>query len=427
MIRILTLFILLICVNIQGFAGITLDYCRQRAEENYPAIKKYGLLEKSSELSISEINRGWLPRINFSAQGNVQNKVPAFPAVLAHMLDKNGFNLKGMSKLQYKVAAELNQTIWDGGLSVSGIEIERAASAESKAAIEVELYAIRSRVENLYFGILLIQEQVKQTESTISLLNANLQRLEAMVKNGTAMQSDADMIEAQCLTLRQGLTEATSAMAGYKSVLSIFMGEEIGNRELEHPDAAMPESLESARPELNLFDRRIDHIHAQEKAINASLMPRIGFFAQAYYGYPGFNYFESMAKRNLSFNIMAGIKVSWNIDPLYTKSLNSKKLSLSTMLIKADRDIFLFNSHLQSSGEESEINGIREVIKEDSRIVELRGNVRRSAESQLRNGIIDATALLSKINDENQAKLNAAYHKIQLIQSIYKLKNTLNR
>ncbi|MBD5234165.1 MAG: TolC family protein [Bacteroidales bacterium] len=425
--RILILLGLMLSVNFYGSAGITLDYCLNRAQEYYPEIKKYGLTENSTELNLQEINRGWLPRIGLSAQGNVQNIVPAFPDILKNMLAQNGFELKGMSKLQYKVAAELNQTIWDGGISKANRAIERAATAESQAALDVEMYAIRSQVENLFFGILLMDEQIEQTKSTINLLGANLKRLQSMVKNGTAMQSDADMVEAQCLTLKQNLAEAQCATEGYKSVLSIYIGEEIGGQELECPAPQMPESTESERPELALFDKRIEHNLAREKAIDSSIMPRFSFFAQSYYGYPGYNYFESMTNRALSFNVMAGVKVAWNIESLYTKNISRKKLSLNSEMVNTDREVFLYNSRLQTSREEAAINSIREVMKEDSRIVELRQNVRRSAESQLENGIIDATALLSKINDENQARLNSAYHKIQLVQNIYKLKNTLNR
>ena len=423
----MTFFLLLLTMAIPGYADVTLDYCLQRAEENYPEIKKYGLLESTSELSLEAINRGWWPRIGLSAQANLQNIVPAFPGILQNMLAQNGFELKGMGKLQYKVAAELNQTIWDGGASKAQRAIERASLAESKAALDVELYAIRSQVENIYFGILLIQEQIKQTESTIELLSSNLQRLESMVRNGTAMQSDADMIEAQCLTLKQSMAEARNAMKGYRDVLSVYIGEELGEQTLICPVAEMPQSAESERPELTLFDKRVENNMARMKAINASVMPHIGFFTQAYYGYPGFNYFESMTNRNLSFNIMAGVRLNWNVESLYTKDSKRRKLMLSSDMINADKEKFLFNSRIQSARENSEIEAIRDVIKEDSRIVELRQNVRRSAESQLQNGIIDATALLSKINDENQAKLNSAYHNIQLIQNIYKLKNTLNR
>ena len=423
----LTFFLLLLTMAIPGYADVTLDYCLKRAEENYPEIKKYGLLESTSELSLEEINRGWWPRLGLSAQANLQNIVPAFPDILQNMLAQNGFELKGMGKLQYKVAAELNQTIWDGGASKAQRAIEHASLAESKAALDVELYAIRSQVENIYFGILLIQEQMKQTESTIELLSSNLQKLESMVRNGTAMQSDADMIEAQCLTLNQSIAEARNAMKGYRDVLSVYIGEELGEQTLICPEAEMPQSAESERPELKLFDKRIENNMAHMKAIDTSVMPHIGFFTQAYYGYPGYNYFESMTNRKLSFNIMAGVRLSWNVESLYTKDSKRRKLMLSSDMINADKEKFLFNSRIQSARENSEIEAIRDVIKEDSRIVELRQSVRRSAESQLQNGIIDATALLSKINDENQAKLNSAYHNIRLIQNIYKLKNTLNQ
>ncbi|MBD5208964.1 MAG: TolC family protein [Bacteroidales bacterium] len=423
----LTFFLLLLTMAIPGYADVTLDYCLKRAEENYPEIKKYGLLESTSELSLEEINRGWWPRLGLSAQANLQNIVPAFPNILQNMLAQNGFELKGMGKLQYKVAAELNQTIWDGGASKAQRAIERASLAESKAALDVELYAIRSQVENIYFGILLIQEQMKQTESTLELLSSNLQKLESMVRNGTAMQSDADMIEAQCLTLNQSIAEARNAMKGYRDVLSVYIGEELGEQTLICPEAEMPQSTESERPELKLFDKRIENNMAHMKAIDTSVMPHIGFFTQAYYGYPGYNYFESMTNRKLSFNIMAGVRLSWNVESLYTKDSKRRKLMLSSDMITADKEKFLFNSRIRSARENSEIEAIRDVIKEDSRIVELRQSVRRSAESQLQNGIIDATALLSKINDENQAKLNSAYHNIQLIQNIYKLKNTLNQ
>ncbi len=156
-------------------------------------------------------------------------------------------------------------------------------------------------------------------------------------------------------------------------------------------------------------------------------MPRVGFFGQVYYGYPGFNTFESMMKRDLSFNALAGVKVSWNIDALYTRSLSKRKLAAASDMALADRELFLFNNDLQATSERAAIKGVLDVMADDARIVELRSNVRRSAESQLENGVIDTTTLLAKITDENQARLNAAYHEIQYLQYIHQLKNTLNK
>lgn len=408
-------------------AGVTLDYCLERAEANYPLIKKYGLATAAGKLDLDEINRGWLPRIGVSAQATVQNVVPAFPDALNGVMAQLGNNIKGMGHLQYKGMVELTQTIWDGGASKAARGVTRAETAQTEAALNVELYGVREKVEDLFFGILLMQEQMEQTRSSISLLEKNLDRLNVMVEHGTAMQSDADMVEAQSLAMKQRLTEAESASDGYRTLLEIYIGESLAGKGLERPLAEIPSGSGSDRPELALFESRRQLNRERQNAADATLMPHIGFFAQAYYGYPGINYFESLMRRNMSFNALAGIKVSWNIDSFYTRGLKRSKLSVADRMIDADRDIFLFNSGLRSAQELSAIRGLSEVMKDDDRIVRLRENVRRSAEAQLENGVIDTTALLAKVNDENQARLTSSYHQIQYIQYIYQLKHTLNK
>lgn len=408
-------------------AQISIDYCLSRARENYPLIKKYDIVGQTEAISLSDINKGWLPQIGLFAQTTVQSSVSAFPDALKTMLDKTGTSAAGMSKFQYKTGVELNQTIWDGGHSKAQRTIQRAMTAQNEAALEVEMYAIRERVENIFFGILLIEEQMIKMQSTIDLLESNHIRLSSMVANGIATKSDADMIEAQILTMRQTLTEAQNTSDAYRRILSIYIDENLEDKPLVRPEADIPTDLDSNRPELSLFDRQIALNAEHLKAIDVSTMPHIAFFAQAYYGYPGFNIFESVMKRDPSFNAMAGIKISWNINPFYSKQNSRSKLTLATEMIRTDREIFLFNQNLLTTQEQNKIDGLKKIIKEDTRIVELRANVRRAAESQLTHGIIDATSLLTKINDETQAQLNQTLHEIQLLQTIYQLKNTLNR
>lgn len=416
-----------VLLPLSAVAEISLDYCLERAEDNYPLIKKYGLLEKTSELNLSDINKSWLPRIGVYGQVTAQNVVPEFPETLKNVLAQMGQESRKLGNVQYKAAVDVSQNVWDGGTSKAQRAVERASSAESQAALAVQIYAVREKVMNLYFGILLMDEQIAQTENTISLLRANHTRMESMVKDGVAMQSDADMIEAQMLSMTQQLVNARSAVKAYRKVLSIYTGENLENENLEKPQAAMLSDLQSNRPELGLFDAQTRLNAIRRKVIDSSLMPRVGLFAQAYYGYPGFNYFESMINRKLSFNVLAGVKISWNIDSFYTKKNSLNKLALATEGVENDREVFLFNTGLQTCSQTEAINGLREAMEYDEKIVILRGNVRKAAESQLKNGVIDATALLSKITDENQALLTAAYHEIQLIQNIYKLKNTINR
>lgn len=408
-------------------AGLTIEQCMEKACDNYPMVKKYDLLASTLDIDLSDINKGWLPRIGVYGQVTAQNVVPSFPGSLSGVLQQMGQPMKGLGKLQYKAGVDVSQTIWDGGVSHVQRELRRAGTAAEQSALDVEMYAVRQRVENLYFAILLTEEQIAQNRNTMTLLDANLERLKAMLRNGTAIQSDVDMIEAQSLTVAQGIAQAESALNGYRTVLELFIGESLQGVELIRPDSVMPSELQSDRPEIRLFDTRIVAADASRRLADTALMPKVGLFAQAYYGYPGFDYFKSMITRDLSFNIMGGVKVSWNIDSFYTKRNVSRRNRLDIAGIMAEKETFLFNSDMQVASQLEKIKGIRDVMKDDSRIMALRANVRKSAESQLQNGIIDTTALLTKITDENQAALTARYHEIQLVQEIYNLKYILNR
>ena len=423
-------FLTLIIISLTIFnikSQLTLERCQELARENYPAIKKYGLIEKTLEIDLSDINKSWLPSISIYGQGTVQNITPSFPNALEDVLAQMGQEIKGLSKLQYKVGVDVSQPIWDGGLSKAKRDLSRSQDEIQKASLDVELYNLRQKVENIFFAILLTNEQINQSRLTLELLNANLSLMEAMYKNGTAMRSDIDMIKAQTLTLKQTITQAESSESSYKKLLGIYIGEDVSNETLVTPSATMPKSLNSERPELHLFESKLKASESARNLVNASLMPKIGLFAQAYYGYPGFDYFKSMMNRNLTFNILAGLKAAWNIDSFYTKKNRLNQIDLDLNNIEIEREIFLFNSNLQTEKDLEAIKGLKKVMEDDTEIIELRKNVRKAAESQLRNGIIDATALLSKITDENVARLTAKLHEIQYIQQFYNLKNTLNQ
>lgn len=408
-------------------AQVTLEECVTLAQDNYPLIRKYDLLKQTKEVNLSDINKSWLPQINVYGQGTVQNETPSFPESLAGIISQTGTNISGLNEWQYKVGADISQNIWDGGTSKTKRKIEHAEDAERQAAMDVQLYAIRERVEDLYFGILLMDEQIEQTRNMQALLQSNLDKLRSMQKNGTAMQSDVDMVEAQYLSTNQQLIQAESASGSYRKVLELFTGKSLAGQELLKPDASIPQDLKPDRPELRQFEAQLLANEAKNASITASTMPKIGLFAQAYYGYPGFDYFESMMNRDPSFNILAGVKVSWNIGAFYYKKNDKRKLRLASDNIIVERDIFLFNTNLKTRSQLDRIDELKAVMKENDRIVQLRENVRKAAESQLDNGIIDATALLTKLTDEKQARLNASYHEIQLLQNIYQLKYTLNK
>ena len=408
-------------------SGQSLDECRRLAREHYPEIRQYDLIAQTEQYNLSNAARAWIPQVALSGQATYQSATPTYPEAFKTILQANGIEMAGIHRDQYKVSIDMSQHIWDGGKSRADKAIAKAEAEEQRSRVDVSLYDLQSRVDNLYFGILLLDERKAQTEVLIELLASNLARLQTYYKNGVAMQADVDAVEAELLAARQTLGQVESSRMSYRRMLEIFIGQPLTADNLERPAMQQLQSRTLARPELALFEAQESILTAQRKAINVSLMPRFSAFAQVYYGYPGLDMFKSMVSSDWSFNAIAGVRVSWNIGAFYTKRNNLQKLNAAEKQIAVQRDVFLFNTQMQTTQDDGEIARLRQAITDDSRIVELRRRVRMAAESQLKNGVIDATDLLRKISDETAAALARSTHEIELLQSIYRLKTTLNQ
>ena len=405
----------------------SLDECRRLAREHYPEIRQYDLITLVEQYNLSNAARAWIPQISFSGQATYQSAAPTYPEAFSSMMQANGIHMTGVQKEQYKVAIDVSQSIWDGGKSKADRALAEAEAAEQRSQIDVSLYDLQSRIDNIYFGILLLEERKAQTEALITLLESNLSRVQTYFQNGAAMQADVDILEAELLTARQTLGQVESSRTSYRRMLEMFIGRALTSTQLERPALKELESRTSARPELALFDAQTNKLEAQRKAIHASLMPRFSAFAQGYYGYPGLDMFKSMMSTDWTLNALVGLRMSWNIGAFYTKKNNLEKIDIAQKQIAVGKDIFLFNTEMQTTQEDGEIVRLQKALEDDSRIVELRQRVRKAAESQLANGVIDTTDLLRKITDETTASLNRSTHEIELLQAIYKLKTTLNQ
>ena len=424
--KIVTLCSCLLTVYVAG-AQPTLDECRRLAREHYPEIRQYDLIRQTKEYTLSNANKSWIPQVAFAAQATWQTAVPTLPDALTGMLSQQGVAIPGINKDQYKIALELNQTIWDGGKTKADKRIAEAEAEEQNRATDVDFHTLEGRVDNLYFGILLLDERVRQTRLTIELLRSNLEKVRSLQRNGVAMQTDADAVEAELLTVGQQLTQIEASRASYRQMLEIFIGKELGEQQLILPDTEQPVSYDNARPELALFDAKIEKLTAQEKLVKASTRPRFGLFAQGYYGYPGMDFFESMMSSDWSWNAMIGVKMSWNFGAYYTKKNSLNKLRTAKRQVDVQREVFRFNTQLQTTAENGDIARLRKALADDDRIVALRRSVREAAESKLRNGVIDTNDLLRKITEEATAATARSAREIELVKTIYELKHTINQ
>ncbi|HPM10747.1 MAG TPA: TolC family protein [Paludibacter sp.] len=406
----------------------TLDECRRLAREHYPEIRQYNLVTRTEQFNVSNAAKAWIPQVVLSGQATYQSAVPAYPEALKNMMQANGVDMSGtgMNKDQYRIAVDVTQNIWDGGQSKASRAMAEAEAAEQRSRADVSLYDLQSRVDGLYFGILLLDERMEQTKAMIEVLGSNLNRMRTYHENGVALQSDVDVMEAELLTAQQQLGQVESSLTSYRRMLEIFIGRSLISDKLERPVMPIIQDYTSTRPEFALLDAQENRLTAQRRAINSSVMPRFGAFAQGYYGYPGLDIFKDMTSTEWTLNGIVGVRMLWNISAFYTKNNNLEKISIAQQQLAVQREILQFNTRMLTTQDDGEIARLRKAVENDARIVELRRSVRMAAESQLKNGVIDATDLLRKITDETTAALNRNMHEIELLQAIYKLKHTLN-
>ena len=402
----------------------TLEECQQAAEKNCPVIKQYGLIAQTTELAVKNIQKGWLPQITASAQATYQSDVVSWPENMQRMYQQMGLDMKGLTKDQYKIGVDLQQIIYDGGAIGSQRSIARQEGKVQEAQTEANLYQVRKRVNEMYFSLLLLDEQIRLNDDVKALLLSSEKKLAAMVKGGTAATSDFDNVKAERLSVAQQNESLKSQRQMLQRMLSVFCGIEISN--LKKPAVVEASASASNRPEIRLFDNQLKLTEVQEKALDTKLRPTLGLYAQGYYGYPGLNMFEDMISRKWSLNGIVGIKLSWNVGALYTHKNDKAKLKAQRELIENAREVFLFNNNLEQIQQTENVSRYRTMIQGNDEIIALRTNVRKAAESKLAHGIIDVNSLLREINNENAAKTQQAIHEIDMLKEMYNLKYTNN-
>ena len=402
----------------------TIEECQRAAEGNYPLIRQYGLIEKTTSLNVANIQKGWLPQVTASAQATLQTDVTAFPDKLQTVFQQTGITMDGLKKDQYRVGIDVQQTVYDAGNIKSQKEIARRQGELQSRQNEVTMYNVRKSVNEMYFSLLLVDEQIRLNADLQTVLEGNEKKLAAMLKGGTASESDWQNVKAERLNVVQKMTGLQSQRTALARMLSIFCGIEVNG--LVKPE--MPENMNPSinlRPELKALDAQLRLTDAQERALDAAMMPRLGVFAQGYYGYPSYNMFEDMMSHKFSWNGMIGARLTWNIGALYTRKNDKAKLQVQRETTEVNRERFLFDNNLEQIEQNENISRYRQMMTDDEEIISLRSSIRKAAESKLAHGIIDVNDLVREINSENKARVEQCIHEIEMLKEIYDLKITI--
>lgn len=396
---------------------ITLEECQAAAAENYPAAKRLSLLEEIRGYKIKNLSNNYLPQGGVSLKASYQSDVTALPVTIP------GMTINPLSKDQYSATLNIEQVIWDGGLTSIAKKGVKSETELAVSQLESEMYSVKASVNELYFGILLSDRYFNDLQLIKDDLGRVLSKTETLAKEGLANKSDSDAIRAEIVALNQRETNLIYSKESLLKMLSLLTGINIGrDTKFAEPGATIPEGG-SMRPEMKLFEAKENLLNIKKEQTNSLTLPKIGAFIQAGYGRPGLN----MLKDEFAPFFITGVKVTWNLGSYYNRSNQLKIADREILEINSNRETFNLNIAMKAASQRAEIDKIINILKTDDNLIALREQLSKAAEVKLENGVISVSDYLSELNKLDIARGNRCRHSIELISSIYELKHTLNR
>lgn len=393
-------------------ASVTLDSCYSWAKKNYPLVKQYELISKSNQYTVENISKGYFPQININGQATYQSDVTQLPKGIP--------GVSVLSKDQYKIYAEANEVIYDGGVIKAQKKLQEANTMVTRQQLEVELYKLKDRINQLYFGILLIDEQLKQNALTRNDIQLGLTKINAQIANGTALQSNADVLKAELLKADQQTIELNSNRKAFTDMLGFFINKSVNEKTTFIKPENIYSSGEIKLPELLMYDYQNKIFDAQNNLITAKNNPKLSFFVQGGYGRPAFN----ILSNNFDPFYIGGLRLTFPLSGFYTLKNERELVSVSRQNTEVQKNTFLFNSQLAIRHQTADISKLQTFLKTDDEIISLRTNVKNAALAQLENGVINSSDYLREVNAEDAARQNKILHEIQLLMAEYNERNT---
>jgi len=391
----------------QSLQKLSLAEACDLSQKNYPAVKQKDLVKQTTAISVENLQKGFLPQFSLSGQATYQSDVTRVPVSLP------GLSIESPSKDQYKLVADVSQLIYDGGMTKEQKALQQLNATVEDQKVEVELYKLRERINQLYLSILYLDEQLKQVDLVKADIQTGIKRVEAQVQNGVAFKSNLNMLKAELLKTEQRSIEVKTSKKGLVDALSLFIGQELDEYvQLGKPVSAAVAASEIVRPELKLYSGQQKLIGQQEKLITAKNLPKASLFVQGGYGRPGLN----MLLNEFDFFYIGGIRFNWSLGGLYTKKKEKEQVNINKKMVEVQKETFLLNTNSLLRQQQAEIDKLQKLVTTDNEIISLRRSVTDAAKAQLENGVITANDFLKEVNAEDQARQTLITHQVQLLQ-----------
>ena len=415
---------------------ISIEKCQQWAMENYPAIKQHDLLDKAREYTLSNISRVYRPEFSLSGVASWQSERMKLdlkmPKTVNVSMDLNGpvsipvsipeMSIPVSDQDRYNVSLMLKQALWTGGRVKAGKQVAESEIDMMHAGLDAQLYEIKDKVKELYFGLLTIEGKEKQLDCADEILDSLHVRAEAALKDGVIYETDLDVIEVERIKYRQLRLELEAKREACLGVLSMLIHRPLSKEtELQVPEEVILESDKIERPELKYLDSKIDRLEADLKMQNAENMPKLGLFATGGYGKSGLNTFDKEFKPYF----IGGIMLSWNFGKLNTLKNDRKLKRVQQESVRIEQESFIFNTKMEMLMQDAEIKKMRNLVKEDEKVLRLRESIRQASEVKYANGLYTISELISDVNYALIAQQEKLLREIELKMMIYSKKITL--
>ena len=406
------LILLTLIINVAGAqlpGRLTLEEANRLARNNFPAIKQLDLVKQTAGLHVENLKKGFLPQLSINGQATYQSDVTGLNLSLP------GVKIDPINKDQYKLSAEISQLLYDGNQNRSEREKQLLHAEVEQQKVEVELYKLRERINQLFMNILFMEAQMKQANLVKKEIDDGINKVEAQVQNGIVLRSNLNQLKAEQLKAVQRIRELSATRNGLLEVLGMFLGKELNNEVFfETPEIAQTNlPADISRPEIKLFADQVKLNTQLLKSIQAKNRPRASLFLQSGYGRPALN----MLNNQFDFYYLGGLRINWSLGNLYTSKSEKQLVDINRRLIGIQQEVFLLNSNTQMKLQEAEINRFRELISVDEEIIKLRQQVTAAAKAQLDNAVISTSDFIQQVNAEDNARQAMITHQVQLVQA----------
>jgi outer membrane protein TolC len=406
-----TLILLLLFSSVIGYGQVstlTLEDCYRLARDNYPRLADTRRQQEISDLKLKNIGIVWNPQLNLNGQATYQSEVTKVSIPLP------GVNIPSPSKDQYKVYLDVKQTIYDGGVSKTSKTVEQSGLAVDLQNIEVELYSLNDKVNQLYFGILLMTENEAVIKLKKDILGERIKVLESGYKNGVVTSRDLELLKAENLLTEQQIGEIHAERISGLGALGFLTNQNLSENCILTGPVIGTKSSQITRPELRYFDLLGNKIDQNSQLLQKARSPKLFSFGQAGYGRPGLN----MLKNTFDPYYLVGLGVSWNILDWKQTGRNREILEVQKQMIGSQRAVFDQNLSIALFRANEAIKKAEQLLKVDEELVALRENIAKHSASQLENGTITSADYIVDLNAVTQANINKKSHKVQLYQAV---------